>query len=531
MPDTDIQTPQASPAAPPPQDPIAALRQGSSEPNPLWELQGRSQDAEGPGGVHPPAAWSPSGATVGQDLGTWGNLGETMRKGEEAAQLQFKRNEEAIARRQEAHDYLSRTGGPLSLAQAQLQIPTPAPPPLQKVAPPPQALTQQDGKNMVAFASAMALFGAIGSRFARIPAEAAMNAFSGAIKGYQQGNQTQFENSYKEWDANTKAAIENNKNLIERYRQVLENKNLDISHMKTAFEIEALKAQDQVGIDVAKSESAQHMAAYYNALGNMQIKAEEAHAKLQKQGGGASPEGLYKQAEQYVAQGGVGFGVKQLNQPGMQDAIDRVLADKNMGRGDLAVRRVQYTSNIAQGRVLGTRAGNIEVSAEELRSLAPLALDANSRLARSEFVPLNQLQQQGQRMTSNPDYIALNAYTQGVITAYSATMSRSGANTVHAQQRAEHVINTAMGEKGYQTAIETLVHEVDAVERAPENARKRLAQSILGEFGGGAPAAGGQGTQSAPAGKPPVSGAQIAPDGNWYVKDPDRPGKYLKVNQ
>lgn len=29
--------------------------------------------------------------------------------------------------------------------------------------------------------------------------------------------------------------------------------------------------------------------------------------------------------------------------------------------------------------------------------------------------------------------------------------------------------------------------------------------------------------------KPPVAGAKKAPDGNWYVNDPKRPGKYLKV--
>jgi len=41
-------------------------------------------------------------------------------------------------------------------------------------------------------------------------------------------------------------------------------------------------------------------------------------------------------------------------------------------------------------------------------------------------------------------------------------------------------------------------------------------------------------TESAakPAGaKPPMEGARQAPDGNWYVADPARPGKYLKVQQ
>ncbi|MCB4770478.1 hypothetical protein LGR54_17860 [Ancylobacter sp. Lp-2] len=43
------------------------------------------------------------------------------------------------------------------------------------------------------------------------------------------------------------------------------------------------------------------------------------------------------------------------------------------------------------------------------------------------------------------------------------------------------------------------------------------------------PGSAGAGTQSAapPAGAP--QGARQAPDGNWYVPDPARPGKYLKV--
>jgi hypothetical protein len=43
-----------------------------------------------------------------------------------------------------------------------------------------------------------------------------------------------------------------------------------------------------------------------------------------------------------------------------------------------------------------------------------------------------------------------------------------------------------------------------------------------------APVKGG-GKQSSVSDAPPVSGARKAPDGNWYVDDPKRPGKYLQV--
>jgi hypothetical protein len=43
------------------------------------------------------------------------------------------------------------------------------------------------------------------------------------------------------------------------------------------------------------------------------------------------------------------------------------------------------------------------------------------------------------------------------------------------------------------------------------------------------PVAPGQ-NGGAPAQQPPAPGARQAPDGNWYVSDPARPGKYLRVN-
>lgn len=53
-----------------------------------------------------------------------------------------------------------------------------------------------------------------------------------------------------------------------------------------------------------------------------------------------------------------------------------------------------------------------------------------------------------------------------------------------------------------------------------EQAAESALIGSLGEDGGDAPAGGDQ---------PPAPGAKKAPDGNWYVPDPKRPGKYLKV--
>jgi hypothetical protein len=61
------------------------------------------------------------------------------------------------------------------------------------------------------------------------------------------------------------------------------------------------------------------------------------------------------------------------------------------------------------------------------------------------------------------------------------------------------------------------------VQQALEERRVAGRAIRLGQQGGGAP------EQRVAGAVPPVKGARQAPDGNWYVSDPKRPGKYLKV--
>ncbi|MCP4116458.1 MAG: hypothetical protein GY737_13820 [Desulfobacteraceae bacterium] len=63
-----------------------------------------------------------------------------------------------------------------------------------------------------------------------------------------------------------------------------------------------------------------------------------------------------------------------------------------------------------------------------------------------------------------------------------------------------------------------------------------MSQTVINKYdmggqamGGGAKALSGP-TNPVDPDKPPANGARKAPDGNWYISDPKRPGKYIKVN-
>lgn len=137
----------------------------------------------------------------------------------------------------------------------------------------------------------------------------------------------------------------------------------------------------------------------------------------------------------------------------------------------------------AQSKAAGTsavREANVQSSIEEARNTFPLALQRSRELPRGQFVPLNRAIQMIQAGTSNPALARFVTANQGVITAYSQAMSRTGVNSVNAQQHAEHLLSTATSPEAYEAVIHQMEQEMDAARRAPETVRK----SILGRVSG-----------------------------------------------
>lgn len=431
-----------------------------------------------------------------QDRGVFGNLQQTLEKGEAAQAEAQRRQDEAAQRWQESHNVLAAGAEKVNRA---LAIPTQAPPQLQKVAPPPPAMTQKDGQAMVAFAGAMALIGAIGSRFTHMPAEAALSAFGSALKGYKEGNQAQFENSYKEWEAQTKATINNNQTLLDQYRQVLENKKLDIEHMRAAWQNVALVNQDQIGLSRFIADNAESRANYYNKLFSAQTKLVDTYGKMQRQTGGAGMPMDAETIKGMVGQWRAGNeSVTRQFGPGLIGAQNRAafwkeaIAEDNAAGVTPQQRAAtfqRFKADQAAQRTLATREVNIETAVQDMQNLIPFARQANHAFPRSDFMPFGSLEREGARITSNPDYLALESYTQAVKTAYASSMSRGSVTPVAAMARADHLLNSAVGTKGYDRALEILQNEGEQIRRAPEQVRERMAAQILGGGPASEPAA------------------------------------------
>jgi hypothetical protein len=200
-----------------------------------------------------------------------------------------------------------------------------------------------------------------------------------------------------------------------------------------------------------------------------------------------------------------------------QEAID-LLADRvragddraltNLGRGIQGAREVkrvqaavaereansipinpqayQIMSNRAQqsanSKALGSQAvreANVRSSINEADKTFPMLEQASAALPRTNYPLVNKAIESYRTNTGSPEQRQFGAAIQASITAYSQAMSRTGANTVHAQQHAEALFSKADGHEAIKATIQQLHKEMEAALAAPEETRQHIIDQMM----------------------------------------------------
>lgn len=431
---------------------------------------------------------------------------------------------------------------------------------MKQVPAPPSIDPQRYQQQALGFVGAMAALGALSSAFTRRSGNASLQAFAGALKGWQTGNLQAYKQKSDEWAQATEQTLANNKVVLDKYKTVLEAKNLDLDEKRSALQLIAAQYQDKLAYNAIAAGNYGMFAALYDKSAAAQDKTVESFLKLNGD--------KYHETEQYKGRAEVlespqgqavlqglrpeaqlplqaliktyGSGAPQMaggGGPQGSGARNQVFADwkadyiaKN-GRPPspeeekrelqsltpvrslqgLALQRfldenpkatsaqvVEFAAtmqgDIAAIRAAGNRAGQIAVSADEADSTFTLARNASNAFPRYQWMPLNSIYQRWQEASGNPKARKFVAANESAVTAYGATMSRNGANTVAAQQRAHTVLDTADSQQAYAAGLDQLQKEVDAVRKAPARARKDLINSLFpGQADEGADATGNDG--------------------------------------
>lgn len=162
----------------------------------------------------------------------------------------------------------------------------------------------------------------------------------------------------------------------------------------------------------------------------------------------------------------------------VRNRMNELAEERNMRGEDIAAANANFASQTAAARVSAQREANIQTAVNEAKGTFPLVIDASKNLPRTDIVPVNRLIQMYREGTSTPEQGRLAVALQGAITAYSQAMSRTGVNSVHAQERAEGILYGATGHDDLVARIGQMNREMDIALKAPEQTREAILEKI-----------------------------------------------------
>jgi hypothetical protein len=388
-------------------------------------------------------------------------------------------------------------------------------------------------KYSMEFASAMAVLGALAGRFTRNAGNASLNAFSGALKGWQEGNLQAYETAAKEWEQNTKKTIENNNIELEKYKEIMADKKLNIDQMMSAMNIVAAQYQNKIVFDstVAKNYTMAFGAVDKMIIGQdklqkstdklTQLRADQ-RAKIEAQVKtlNENPEMLAQMPiEKYLALKGaaeaLGLTLNELPKgatwkapitPRSAPAIavakyiqEGIAAGTPRTAADIQKFQAAQAGESAYARTAGSTAARIENATNEVEALLPQAIETSRALPRGKIVPVNKLVQDWLQGTSDPAYNDFALANFSLVNAYTRAMNPQGVPriTERLEQKAYGILSTATSPEAYEVQAARLWKEVQASKSA-------VAKTAEGRSAGDINA--------------PMPGAKPADDG-WTVKE------------
>jgi hypothetical protein len=173
----------------------------------------------------------------------------------------------------------------------------------------------------------------------------------------------------------------------------------------------------------------------------------------------------------------------------LRKAITTEATNQGLGGEDIAARMADFQGQTAGLRTANNISARIENAAAEAAQLAPLALSASEKVARSGFLPFGRAQVMFNNQTNDEAMNEFATANIGLATAYAGAMARGQKATVTDNEHARDMLTTAKSHAAYKAVVNQMLKEIEAAQRAPKQVREGLRGEVSGKGGHGAPAA------------------------------------------
>jgi hypothetical protein len=347
---------------------------------------------------------------------------------------------------------------------------------MDKMAPPPKMnITPDTHEGLMGLATILPIAGILIGSKGMMSGVNAMNAMTGVMKGYQEGNKARIEfekqkydTSMKEWDANYK-----------------------ISRQKLADAIDMMKTNYQAG--VAKAEEAavamgpepaalvrQNGAAFLlGKLDEANNHVIAAQAKL-NQGSVMSQDAADMRAEMvlagdYRASQNLGTGVTgSQNRALLDEAVALKAAERGMTGADIARMRQTYMAETGAMKSLATSEAKVGAIINVMNAAIPAALEESEKLPRGAIVPVNKLIQQGQIATSDPRYYKFAVANLQLAEQWAKAMNPIGVMRESDRDMALNMLSMATSQETYKQVVQQLQKQVKRERGAMKQTREEV---------------------------------------------------------
>ena len=153
------------------------------------------------------------------------------------------------------------------------------------------------------------------------------------------------------------------------------------------------------------------------------------------------------------------------------------------GAANTVANFAEFAGTKAGLRTLGGRAANIDTAAAEAKNFAGQAVEASKLLPRGSFVPLNQLVQAGQVVTSDKRLAYFATKALGLAGA-AATVAGRGTTNQFLQEEYFNRLSTAPSSEAFEETARAILEEAKGVSESTEGVRQDMLKGLRGGQGG-----------------------------------------------
>ena len=343
-------------------------------------------------------------------------------------------------------------------------------------------------KYSMEYASAMALIGAIGSRWTRNAGNASLNAFAGALKGWKEGNLQAYESAAKEWEHNTKKTLENNQIEMQKYKEIMDDKKLNIDQMMAAMNLVSSQFQNKIMFDATVAKNYTMAFGAVDKMDAIQARLQTATDKLndvrnnQKEQVKSQVEYLNAHPEQIAhmnmkdylklkgAADTLGYPLEphpesfQTSQPrsapGM--ALQKFIQENPHATSEQITQFAStYTGAQSGARTEATRAANLDIILNSAKAAVPQALEASDAVPRGNWVPVNKAIQSYQAGQSDPKLAAFAVSNLQLAELWARAMNPTGVMRASDRELALANLSTATSPETYRVVVNQILQAIN----------------------------------------------------------------------